>query len=65
MTILRREVEAAVQSLKKGKSAGVDNIPEELVQAGEDDVFTAAALSRQSATGFGRQENGQPHGPSP
>ena len=25
--ILRREVEAAVQSLKKGKSAGVDNIP--------------------------------------
>ena len=32
--ILRREVEAAVQSLKKGKSAGVDNIPAELVQAG-------------------------------
>ena len=29
--ILRREVEAAVQSLKKGKSAGVDNIPAELV----------------------------------
>ena len=25
--ILHREVEAAVQSLKKGKSAGVDNIP--------------------------------------
>ena len=25
--ILRREVEAAVQSLKKGKSDGVDNIP--------------------------------------
>ena len=36
--ILRREVEAAVQSLKKGKSAGVDNIPAELVQAGGDDV---------------------------
>ena len=33
--ILRREVEAAVHSLKKGKSAGVDNIPAELVQAGE------------------------------
>ena len=33
-TILRKEVEAAVQSLKKGKSAGVDNIPAELVQAG-------------------------------
>ena len=29
--ILHREVEAAVQSLKKGKSAGVDNIPTELV----------------------------------
>ena len=29
--ILRKEVEAAVQSLKKGKSAGVDNIPAELV----------------------------------
>ena len=36
--ILRKEVEAAVQSLKKGKSAGVNNIPEELVQAG--DVIT-------------------------
>ena len=38
--ILRREVEAAVQSLKKGKSAGVD-IPAELVQAGGEDVITA------------------------
>ena len=27
--ILREEVEAAVKSLKKGKSAGVDNIPSE------------------------------------
>ena len=32
--ILREEVEAAVKSLKKGKSAGVDNIPSKLVQAG-------------------------------
>ena len=32
--ILREEGEAAVKSLKKGKSAGVDNIPSELVQAG-------------------------------
>ena len=32
--ILREEVEIAVASLKKGKSAGVDNIPAELVQAG-------------------------------
>ena len=30
-TILRKEVEAAVQSLKKGKSAEVDNIPAVLV----------------------------------
>ena len=39
--ILRREVEAAVQPLKKGKSAGVDNIPAELVQAGGENVITA------------------------
>ena len=32
--ILRKEVEAAVQLLKKGKSAGVDNISADLVQAG-------------------------------
>ena len=32
--ILREEVEIEVASLKKGKCAGVDNIPEELVQAG-------------------------------
>ena len=31
--ILRKEVEIAVASVKKGKSAGVDNIPAELVQA--------------------------------
>ena len=39
--ILRREVEAAVQSLKKEKSAGVDNIPAELVKGGGEDVITA------------------------
>ena len=39
--IRSKEVEAAVQSLKKGKSAGVDNIPAELVQAGREDVTTA------------------------
>ena len=32
--ILCEEVEIAVASLKKGKSAGVDNIPAELIQAG-------------------------------
>ena len=39
--ILHREVEAAAQSLKKGKSAGVDNIPAELVKAGGEDLITA------------------------
>ena len=38
--IHRREVEAAVQSLKKGKSARVDNIPAELFQANGEDVIT-------------------------
>ena len=38
--ILRKEVDAAVQSLKKGKSAGVDNIPAELVQAGGEELIT-------------------------
>ena len=38
---LRREMEAAVQLLKKWKSAGFDNIPAELVQAGGEDVITA------------------------
>ena len=41
--ILREEVEITVASLKKGKSAGVDNIPAELVQAGVEtmiDVLT-------------------------
>ena len=32
---------AAVQSLKKVKSAGVDNIPAELVRAGGEDVIIA------------------------
>ena len=39
--ILRKEGEAAVQSLKKGKSAGVDNIPAQLVQEGREDIITA------------------------
>ena len=36
--IIREEVEAAVKSLKKGISAGVDNIPAELIQAGGEAV---------------------------
>ena len=39
--IFRKEVKAAVQSPKKGKSAGVDNIPAELVQAAGKDIVTA------------------------
>ena len=42
--ILREEVEAAVKALKMGKSAGVDNIPAEWVQAGGEamiDILTA------------------------
>ncbi|WP_419628003.1 hypothetical protein, partial [Thiolapillus sp.] len=40
--ILPREVvKATVQSSQKGKSAGVDNIPAELVQACGEDVITA------------------------
>ena len=41
--ILREEVGAAVKALKMGKSASVDNIPEELVQAGGEamiDILT-------------------------
>ena len=34
-------MEAAVLLLKKGKLAGVDNIPAELVQAGGENVITA------------------------
>ena len=39
--IHRKEVEAVVKLLKKGKSVGVDNIPAELVRAGGDDVIAA------------------------
>ena len=39
--ILRKEVGTAVQSLKKGESAGIDNILAELVQAGREGVIIA------------------------
>ena len=39
--ILQEEMEAAVKSLKKGKSAGVDNNPAELVQAGGEAMINA------------------------
>ena len=40
-SILRKDVEAAVQSLNTGKSVGVGNIPAELVKTGGEDVITA------------------------
>ena len=39
--ILRKEVAVEVQLLKKEKSAGVDNISAQLVQAGGEEVITA------------------------
>ena len=36
--ILREEVEIAVVSLKKGSSAGIDNIPAEHIQAGGETI---------------------------
>ena len=42
--ILRKEVEAAVLSLEAGKSAGVNNIPAELVQAAGETVITAVRI---------------------
>ena len=37
--IIREEVVHAVKSLKSGKSAGVDNVPAELIQAGGDNMI--------------------------
>jgi hypothetical protein len=42
--ILREEVEEAVRALKKGKSAGMDNIPAELVQAGGETTISALTI---------------------
>ena len=42
--ILREEVEAAVKTLKKGKSAGVDNIPAEIVLAGGEDMLSVLLI---------------------
>ena len=39
--ILRKEVEAAAQSLQKGKLAGVENIPAKQVQSSGEAVITA------------------------
>ena len=47
--ILRREVKAAVQSLKKGKSGEMDNIPAELIQAGGEDVIIIIIINPLTA----------------
>ena len=52
-------VEIAVASLKKGKSAGVDNIPAELVQAGGE---TMIDVLTQICNRIWKQENDPPHG---
>ena len=39
--IIREEVEAAVKSLKPGKSSGVDNIPAEQIQAEGETMIDA------------------------
>ena len=49
--ILRKEVEGAVQSLKKGKSAEVNNIPAELVQAGGGNHRSHDILQQDLADG--------------
>ena len=42
--ILREEVEAAVKTLKNGKSAGVDNIPAEMVQTCGEDMISVLLI---------------------
>ena len=42
--ILREEVEAAVKTLKKRKSAGADNIPAEMVQAGGEATISVLLI---------------------
>ena len=49
--ILRKEVETVVKSLKKGKSAGVDNIPAELLQ--QNEVVWASHKGFRTRIGLG------------
>ena len=42
--VLREEVEAAVKSLKRGKAAGIDNIPSELIKAGGEAMIDALTI---------------------
>ena len=59
LPILKEEVEAAVWSLKLGKSPGVDNVPSELVKHGGKEVVKAlTALCQQ----IWEQKHGQRSG---
>ena len=60
--ILREEIEAAVKSLKKGKSLGIDNIPGGRWSRQEEMPWSAPYI--KSAIRSGRQENRLYHGPS-
>ena len=60
--IMREKVEAAVKSPKKGKSAGVDSIPSELVQAGGEAMIDMLLIICNK---IWRQESGQHLGFSP
>ena len=57
LPILREEVEAAVTSLKKRKSAGVDNIPAELVQAGGEAMIDALHIIYSKIWQTGKWQN--------
>ena len=45
--IIKSEVEQAIRSIQKGKSAGVDNIPGELFTHGGEDMLTVMTTLRQ------------------
>ena len=60
--ILREEVEAAMKSLKKGRSPRIDNIAKNLVQAEGDAVIST--LYKIYSKVYSRQERGPYRGPS-
>ena len=55
--ILHEEVEIAVAALKRGVSAGANNVPAELVQAGGETITEAGTVTRS-----GEQKNGLSNG---
>ena len=60
--ILREEVEAAMKSLKKGRSPRIDNIAKNLVQAEGDAEITT--LYKIYSKVYSRQERGPYRGPT-